>query len=232
MATLPIIRGRVRVFDAFVFRRPQWAVNHCCSAEWGDMAKESVPEHGYESGDANVYARGRHGTLIENAHAGCYSIVRALTLEGSWLSIVAPESGSVNGGGHAHDCGRWSWQMQAEHRMKPFYAQQPVRLSLEARARSSSPRMCIVTAVYSQSPFSPSCKLGCLMGKDTGARRSSSSYNVVAVVKMRIGNVSISWRWGKMGRGCMLISSPLKVACSRVSISPLIGCDSTRASRA
>jgi hypothetical protein len=186
MATLPIIRGRVRVFDAFVFRRPQWAVNHCCSAEWGDMAKESVPEHGYESGDANVYARGRHGTLIENAHAGCYSIVRALTLEGSWLSIVAPESGSVNGGGHAHDCGRWSWQMQAEHRMKPFYAQQPVRLSLEARARSSSPRMCIVTAVYSQSPFSPSCKLGCLMAEELRGEKILAQ----GVVRRRI----MSWR--------------------------------------
>jgi hypothetical protein len=165
MVTYPITQERFRVPDVFVvFQRRRQAVYHCCSVEWGGMVMESAPGHGcgYD-GDANVYARGRHGTLIENAHAGCHSIVRASTLEGSWQSIVAPESGSVNEGGHAHDCGRWSWQMLAEHRMKSFYAQQRVRSSVEARARSSSPRMCIVTAVYLQSPFSPSSKLGCLM---------------------------------------------------------------------
>lgn len=35
-----------------------------------------------------------------------------------------------------------------------------------------------------------------------------SSYNVVAVVKEGNGNVSVSWRWGKMGGGLVLISTP------------------------
>jgi hypothetical protein len=90
------------------------------------MAMESVPEHGYGCGDGSVYVRPRGVILIENAHASCRSTVRASKIEGSSQSIVAQESGSANGGGHARDCGRGSWQMLAEHRMRPFSAQQQV----------------------------------------------------------------------------------------------------------
>lgn len=119
------------------------------------MAMQSVPGHGYGCDGVNVYARVRYVTPIEIAHANCRSTVRASEIEGSWPSIVALESGSASGDGHARDCGRVSWQMLAEHRMKPFSAQQRVWSSFEARTTISNPRMCIVTALRSQSLFFP-----------------------------------------------------------------------------
>jgi hypothetical protein len=113
------------------------------------MATESVLYHGYGCDDGSVYARARYVTLIENAHASCRSTAQASKIEGSWQSIVVLESGSANGGGHGHDCGRGSWQMLAAHTMRPFSAQQQIWSSFEARSTISSPRMSLVTAVNS-----------------------------------------------------------------------------------
>jgi len=158
MVTLATARERVHESDMVAFRRRQQAVCQYCSAEWGDMGKESVPEHDYGYDDANVCARAQVVILIASGHVNCCSTVRTSEIEGRWQSAGDPESGSgsVNADGHARDCGHGRWQMLAEHRMKPFYAQQQVWASYEARATSSNPRMYIFTAVYSQSPFSPS----------------------------------------------------------------------------
>jgi hypothetical protein len=112
------------------------------------MARERVPERGYDYDDANVYDPTRDVILIANVHADCRSTVRTSEIEGSSQSIGVPESGSANVGGHAHGCGRGSWQMLAEHRMKPFYAEPQIQSSFGARATTSSPRICIVTVVY------------------------------------------------------------------------------------
>lgn len=115
------------------------------------MAREIVPEHGCDCAGANadVYARVRDVTRIESVRASCRLIVRASVISESWQSIGALESGSGSAGGHGCGCGRGSWQMLAEHRMKPFQAQIRVRSSLEDRARPSLPRMCVVRPVYS-----------------------------------------------------------------------------------
>jgi hypothetical protein len=177
------------------------------------MVLESVPEHGYGCDDGNVYARGRHGILIANARVSCRSIVPASESEESSQNTVAPENGSANGDDHVHDCGHVLWQMLAEHRMKPFYAHPRVRSSLKLAQRPPTPA-CISSGPCSRNLFLRRAgSLAILWHSNCSSKMlvlvvDGSSYNVVAVVRERIVNVSISWRWGKMGRGLVLISTP------------------------
>ena len=177
------------------------------------MVLESVPEHGYGCDDGNVYARGRHGILIANARVSCRSIVPASESEESSQNTVAPENGSANGDDHVHDCGHVLWQMLAEHRMKPFYAHPRVRSSLKLAQRPPTPA-CISSGPCSRNLFLRRAgSLAILWHSNCSSKLlvlvvDGSSYNVVAVVREGIVNVSISWRWGKMGRGLVLISTP------------------------
>jgi hypothetical protein len=168
------------------------------------MVLESVPERGYDCEDGNVYARGRHGILIANARASCRSIVPASEIEESSQSTVALENGSANGDGHVHDCDHGSWQMLAEHRMNPFYAQPRVRSSLKPAQRPPAPA-CISSGPCTRDRFLRRAgSLAILWQSNCSSKMlvlfvDVSSYNVVAVVKEGNGNVSISWRWERWG---------------------------------
>jgi hypothetical protein len=130
------------MLDMFVFRRLRQAASYCCSAEWGDMAMESILADGCRYDDANVYALVRGVILIANANADCCSIVRTLMTSGCWQSTVELESGSANGGGHARDCARESWPKLVEHRMKPC------ALAVSLYERALKPALC---------PLLPAC---------------------------------------------------------------------------
>lgn len=196
---------RQEIVRVFVFQKPRQAARHCRSAALGDIVLEIVPEHCYDFYDGNVYCRGRHGILIANARASCRLIVQASEIEESSQSTVALENGSANGDGHVHDCDHGSWQMLAEHRMNPFYAQPRVRSSLEPAQQPPAPA-CITTWPYTRNLFLRRARSlavlwqGNYLSKILVLVVDISSYNAVAVIKEGIGIVSISWRWGKMGR--------------------------------
>lgn len=86
---------------------------------WADTATGNDLVHGCGYVDANEYVHARDVILKVNASANFRSIFQTSTISGCWQSIGALESGSANGDGHEHDCGRGSWPILAEHRMKP-----------------------------------------------------------------------------------------------------------------
>ena len=131
----------------FVFRRVL-APSRCHMAEWGDTAKASVLYHGCDHANGNDRVRG----VVQNAnaHANCCLISLVSVFSVCLRNIVVDDLVSANGSerGRGRDgCGLWL--KLAEHRMKPFYAEPQIQSSFGARATTSSPRICIVTVVYS-----------------------------------------------------------------------------------